>query len=147
MRRYLLILPLLLACSKAETPPADSAAAAPAALTDADVAGNWSGTFKIEGDTAAVSAHWMDTCGAGTCRLTTVENPKDTVTVTYVLEGDSLRYNAAPHADPAFGGAMVTDAGVARISAGTINGNGVIRLADKPDSVMARYTFTGTKAP
>ena len=148
MRRYLLVLPFLIACAKAETPPADSAAAAtPAALTDADVAGNWSGTFKIEGDTAAVSAHWSDVCAAGTCRLTTAENPKDTITVTYVLEGDSLRYNAAAHADPAFGGAMVTDAGVARISAGTINGAGTIRLAEKPDSVMGRYTFTGTKAP
>ena len=147
MRRYLLVLPFLIACARAETPPADSAAAAPAALTDADVAGNWSGTFHIEGDTAAVSAHWSDVCGAGTCRLTTAENPKDTVTVTYVLEGDSVRYNAAAHADPAFGGAMVTDAGVARISGGQINGNGVISLAEKPDSVLARYRFTGTKNP
>ena len=147
MRRYLLVVPFQIACAKADTPPADSAAAAPAALTEADVAGNWSGTFKIEGDTAAVSAHWSDVCGAGTCRLTTAENPKDTITVTYVLEGDSLRYNAAAHADPAFGGAMVTDAGTARISGGTISGAGTIRLAEKPDSVMARYTFTGTKAP
>ena len=147
MRRYLLVLPFLIACARAETPPADSAAAAPAALTDADVAGNWSGTFHIEGDTAAVSAHWSDVCGAGTCRLTTAENPKDTVTVTYVLEGDSVRYNAAAHADPAIGGAMVTDAGVARISGGQINGNGVISLAEKPDSVLARYRFTGTKNP
>jgi hypothetical protein len=147
MRRYLLVLPFLFACAKAETPPADSVAAAPAALTDADVAGNWSGTFHVEGDTAAVSAHWSDVCGAGTCRLTTVENPKDTVTVTYVLEGDSVRYNAAAHVNPSFGGAMVTDAGVARISAGQINGNGVISLAEKPDSVIARYRFTGTKNP
>src|SRR5687767_6665589 len=147
MRRYLLVLPFLIACAKADTPPADSAAAAPAALTEADVAGNWSGTFKIEGDTAAVSAHWSDVCGAGTCRLTTVENPKDTVTFTYTLEGDSLRYNAPAHANASFGGAMVTDAGAARISSGTINGAGMIRLADKPDSVLARYTFTGTKAP
>lgn len=147
MRRYLLVLPFLIACAKADTPPADSAAAAPAALTDADITGNWSGTFHIDGDTAAVSAHWSDVCGAGTCRLTTTENPKDTVSFSYVIEGDSVRYNAPAHADAAFGGAMVTDAGVARISAGQINGNGTIRLADKPDSVLATYRFTGTKNP
>lgn len=145
MRRFLLVLPFLIACAKAETPPADSAAAAPAMLTDADVAGNWSGTFHIEGDTAAVTAHWSDVCGAGTCRLTTTENPKDTVAFTYVVEGDSLRYNAPARPDPMFGGAVVTDAGVARISGGQITGTGTIRLADKPDSVLARYRFTGTK--
>lgn len=145
MRRYLLVLPFLIACAKAETPPADSAAAAPAALTEADVAGNWSGTFHIEGDTAAVSAHWMDVCGAGSCRLTTTENPKDTVSFTYMIEGDSVRYSAPAHPDPAFGGAMVTDAGVARISGGQISGSGTIRLADKPDSTLATYRFTGTK--
>ena len=145
MRRYLLVLPFMFACAKADTPPADSAAAAPAALTDADVAGNWSGTIKVEGDTAAVSGHWMDMCGAGTCRLTTAENPKDTVSVTYVLEADSIRYNAAEHPDPAAGGAMVLDAGVARISGTTISGAGMVRLAAKPDSVVYRYTFTGTK--
>jgi hypothetical protein len=87
----------------------------------------------------------MDQCGAGTCRLTTTESPNDTVTFTYVIEGDSVRYNAPAHADPAAGGAMVTDAGVARISGTTISGSGMVRLADKPDSVVYRYTFTGTK--
>jgi hypothetical protein len=148
MRRYLLVLPFLIACAGSDTPPADSAAAAtPAALTEADVAGSWSGTLNVEGDTAAVSGHWSDVCGAGTCRLTTTENPKDTVTLTYVIEGDSLRYNAAPHPDPMAGGAMVTDEGVARIAGNQINGNGMIKLADRPDSVVARYRFTGTKAP
>ena len=147
MRRYLLVLPFLIACSRAETPSADSAAAAPAMATDADFAGNWSGTLNVEGDTAAVSAHWSDVCGQGTCRLTTTENPKDTVTFTYVIEGDSARYSAAAHPDPAAGGAMVTDAGVARASGGQITGSGAVRLADKPDSVVYRYRFTGTRNP
>ena len=145
MRRYLLVLPILFACAKKDAAPADSAAAAPAALTDADFAGTWSGTLMVEGDTAAVSAHWSDVCGSGTCRLTTTENPKDTVTFTYVIEGDSARYNAPAHADPMAKGAMVTDAGVARVSGNQISGSGMIRLADKPDSVVARYRFTGTK--
>ena len=144
MRRYLLVLPFLIACAKADTPPADSAAMAPAALTDADFAGSWSGTLMAEGSDS-VLLHWSDVCGQGTCRLTTTESPKDTVTFTYVIEGDSARYNAAAHPDPAAGGAMVTDAGVARVSGNQITGNGVIRLADKPDSVVVRYRFTGTK--
>lgn len=144
MRRYLLVLPFLIACAKAETPPADSAAMAPAALTDADFAGSWSGTLMPEGSDSVV-AHWSDVCGQGTCRLTTTESPKDTVTFTYVIEGDSARYNAAAHADPAAGGAMVTDAGVARVAGNQITGSGVIRLAEKPDSVVMRYRFTGTK--
>ncbi len=144
MRRYLLVLPFLFACSKAETPAADSAAAAPAMATDADFAGNWSGTLMPEGSDSVVG-HWSDQCGQGTCRLTTTENPKDTVTVTYVIEGDSARYNAPAHADPMAGGAMVTDEGVARVSGNQIMGHGMIKLADKPDSVVMRYRFTGTK--
>lgn len=144
MRRYLLVLPLLIACAKAETPPADSAAMAPTALTDADFAGNWSGTLMAEGSDSVI-AHWSDVCGQGTCRVTTTENPKDTVTFTYVVEGDSARYSAAAHPDPMAGGAMVTEAGVSRVSGNQITGSGIVRLANKPDSVVLRYRFTGTK--
>jgi hypothetical protein len=144
MRRFMLVVPFLIACGGAETPPADSAAAARATLTDADFAGNWSGTLTAEGSDS-ILAHWSDQCGQGTCRLTTTENPKDTVTFTYVVEGDSARYNAAAHPDPMAGGAMVTDAGVARVNGNQIMGGGVVRLAEKPDSVILRYRFTGTK--
>jgi hypothetical protein len=148
MRRYLLVVPFLIACAGSDTPPADStAAAAPAALAEADIAGSWSGTLNVEGDTAAVSAHWSDVCGQGTCRLTTTEYPKDTVTFTYVIEGDSARYNAAAHADPSLGGTMVTEEGVARVSGNQISGAGTVRLASKPDSVAYRYRFSGTKNP
>jgi hypothetical protein len=146
MRRYLLVVPLILACSKAETPPADSAAMAPAALTEADVAGTWTGTLMAEGSDSVVG-HWTILCGSGSCSLTTTESPKDTVISTYILEGDSARYTAAPHADPNVKGAMVIDAGVARYSGNQITGTGMIKLADKPDSVVMRYRFTGTKNP
>ena len=42
---------------------------------------------------------------------------------------------------------MVTDAGTSRFSGNTITGNGVVRLAANPDSVLLRYRFTGTKNP
>ena len=59
MRRLLLAVPFLIACAGAETPPADSAAmaAAPMALTETDVAGNWTGTAMMEGSDS-VFANW-----------------------------------------------------------------------------------------
>ena len=89
MRRYLLILPFVFACAKGEEMPADSAAmaAAPAVLTDADVSGTWTGTVTTEAD--SVIAHFSITCGAGACRQTSTESPKDTVPSTYVLAADS----------------------------------------------------------
>ena len=146
MRRYLLVLPFLIACAKAETPPADSAAMAPAALTEADVAGTWSGTLMAEGSDS-VLANWTALISGGTYRLTTTQSPKDTVSGTYMLEGDSSRYSAGPHADASAGGAMVTDAGTSRFSGNQITGAGITRLAEKPDSVVLRYRFSGTKQP
>lgn len=146
MRRLLIAIPFLIACGGAETPPADSAAAAPAALTEADVAGSWSGTLSPEGSDS-VLGNWTVMIGGGTFRLTTRETPTDTVTGTYTLEGDSSRYSAGPYADVRMGGTMVTDAGTTRFSGNTIIAVGMIRLADRPDSVLLRYKATGTKNP
>jgi hypothetical protein len=147
MRRYLLVVPFLFACAKGENAPADSMAmaAAPAALTEADVAGTWTGTAMTPTD--SVFSHFTVSCGAGTCRLTTTESPKDTVQSTYVLAGDSLTATSTPHAEATMKGVMVVDHYVARISAGQATGSGHVTLADKPDSVVMRYKFTGTKTP
>jgi hypothetical protein len=150
MRRYLLVVPALLACAKAEEAPADSAAPAaavgPAAITDADVSGTWTGLAKIEGTDSTI-AHFSITCGGGTCRNTTTESPKDTVPSTYVLAADSSIGTSSPYADPAVPGAKVVDHWVARPSNNQVTGRGRLVLADKPDSVLIRYTFSGTKAP
>ena len=147
MRRYVVIVPLLIACASNETPSADSAAAAPAALTDADVAGTWTGTATPEGSDS-VFAHWTQTCSAGTCRTTTQEMPKDTVTATSTIEGDSVRATTAAFADTTLvKGAMVVDSWVARVTGTQVTGHGVFKLADKPDSVVLRYRFSGSRAP
>lgn len=145
MRRFLLALPFIIACGGAETPPADSAAmaAAPAALTDADVSGTWTGTAMMEG-TDSVFSHWTQVCGAGSCTGTNQESP-DTVRSTYVLDADSSMGVTQPFADPTMGGIMVTDNWVARISGNQVTGTGMIKLADRPDSVVARYRFSGSK--
>ena len=146
MRRLLLVVPFLFACAKGEEAPADSAAmaAAPAAITDADVAGTWTGTFKADGDTASVA--FTDVCGAGTCRLVAANAPKDTSVSTYVIMADSVVGTSAPYADKMLK-ATVVDHWVARPKGNQGSGTGYMTLADKPDSVVLRYSFTGTRTP
>jgi hypothetical protein len=147
MRRYLFVLPFVVACAKSETPAADSTAAAmPAAVTEADVAGTWTGTLMMEGSDSVI-AHWTDVCGGGSCRLTTQESPKDTVTSTYVIQADSVVGTAAAYADASLKGTMVTDHWVGRITGNQVTGSGMLKLASNPDSVVMRYRFTGTKNP
>ena len=147
MRRYLLVLPFLIACSKAETPAADSAAAAmPPALTEADVAGTWTGTSTPEApDTGTVN--FTVTCGGGSCHLVAAPAPNDTVHSTYVLAADSSVGTSTPYKDAQRGGAMVVDHWVARVTGNQVTGHGWTTLADKPDSVVSRNRFTGTKNP
>lgn len=147
MRRFLLAVPFIIACAKSETPPADSAAAAvaPAALTDADVSGTWTGTAMMEG-TDSIIAHWTQVCGSGTCRGTSQENP-DTVVATYTLAADSSIGTSQPFTGKQMPGVQLIDTWVARISGNQVTGTGKFTLAAKPDSVVTRYRFVGTKAP
>lgn len=152
MRRFMLLLPILFACSKAETPKADTtnamaaAAAAPmaAALTEADVAGTWSGTSTYEApDTGSVK--WTQICAAGSCKGT-IAGQKDTMMSTYTIAGDSSVGTGAPMMDPVLK-KKVTDHWVVHLKDGKAVGTGEQRLADKPDSVVHRYRFEGSRAP
>lgn len=147
MRRFLLVVPFILACGGAETPPADSAAMAPAALTEADVAGSWSGTVTPEGMDSAV-VHWMQVCAAGTCRVTTQEAPADTITHTYTIAADSMVGTSAAFTDTTiFKGGAIMDHWVGRVSGSQMSGTGLMTVADRPDSVVLRYRFSGTRNP
>ncbi|MCC6319597.1 MAG: hypothetical protein IT361_18150 [Gemmatimonadaceae bacterium] len=149
MRRAVVVLvpiALALACAKAETPATDSSATAmaPAGLTEAQVAGTWTGTAKAEsGDTTTI--HWTQVCGGGTCRGTLQEMPGDTIVSTYSIEADSSVGVSTPYVDKMSGNVRVVDHWVARVSGSAISGRGWATLADKPDSVVSRYTFTGGK--
>ena len=145
MRRLLFVLPLLVACGTAETPPADEPATAMPGLTEADVAGTWTGTAMLAGTDSIVS-HWTQECANGTCRLTSQEMP-DTVVSTYYIAADSVVGSTGAFTDPAAGGATVTDHWVVRVTSGQLNGTGMLKLADNPDSVVVRYTLTGSKNP
>jgi hypothetical protein len=91
-------------------------------------------------------ATWSETCGSGTCRLVVSTALNDTIVTTYTIAGDSVSYTAGPNKDP-LSGAMVNDVGSAKITGNQIAGGGTITLAAKPDSVVMRYRFTGTKTP
>ena len=156
MRRVMMWLPVIVvavACSKAEAPPADTAAAAmtadttpplPVALTEADVAGTWKGTSHPIGSDS-VLGKWTQVCGNGSCKGTT-EGSTVTVNSTYTLAGDSSVGVSTPYTDPMFKGGKVIDTWVARIKGDSATGTGAAKLASNPDSVVWRYRFAGARA-
>lgn len=149
MRASLLLLPLIvIGCAKSETQKSDSAAApaAPAAtLTEAEIAGTWSGTAKLAG-TDSVIAHWTQICANGTCRGTSQEDMKDTISSTYTIMGDSSVGHTQAYTAPGMPGPVV-DHWAVHISGNKVTGAGQFTLASKPDSVVSRYTIEGTRQP
>lgn len=148
MRRALMLIPFVIGCAKTETAKVDSATMAPpvaAALTEADVAGTWKGTAMMAG-TDSVFAHWTQICAAGTCKGTT-EGAKDTVVATYMLMADSAMGTSQPYTNPAIKGGKVIDSWTLHLKDGKVSGTGMLSLASKPDSVLMRYRFEGSRAP
>ncbi len=156
MRRMLNLIPVLVAvvaCAKTETPPADTTAAmapapeaAPAmapALTEADVAGTWKGTSKPVGSDSVISK-WTSVCAAGSCKGTS-EGSKVTVQWAYTIAADSSVGVSQPYSAPDVKGGKVIDTWVARVKGDNVTGTGSMTLASKPDSVVARYSFTGSR--
>ena len=149
MRRAILLVPLFVACAGNETAQGDSAtlpAAAPAALTEATVAGTWTGLATLAG-TDSVIAHWTQVCANGTCRGTSQEAPDDTVTATYTLAADSMMGQSTPYTGTAVPGATIVDHWTARLKGDSVVGAGRLVLASNPDSVLARYEIRGTRNP
>ena len=157
MRKLMLGVVVLVACSKKEVPPADTAAtstavtqaatsATPAPLTPAMVAGTWKGESKPEGRDS-------------TMKFTTVSvtdstgkfipaGAKDGVPYTVKFDGDSMIATSAPYLDPTvIKGAKITFLAVGRLRDGKLVGTATDHLAAKPDSTVGRATWEATKAP
>ena len=151
MRRVFSLIPAMVAvvaCAKKEAPPADTtqteAAVAPApapALTQADVEGTWKGTSNPMGSDSVIS-RWTDVCKAGTCEGTS-SNVK--VHYTYTVAADSSVGVSKPYTAPSVKGGKVIDTWVARIQGDSVTGTGAMTLASKPDSVVMRYRFAGSR--
>lgn len=138
----------LVGCAKAEAPPADTAvAAAPVApapsVTEADVAGTWTGTSSPMGSDS-VMAKWTQVCAAGSCKGTS-EGSKVTIQSTYTLAGDSSVGISKPYTQPSIKGGQIIDTWVAHLNGDSVTGTGTMKLASNPDSVVMRYSFAGSR--
>lgn len=141
----------VVACAKTETPPADTtqteAAMAPSpapGMAKSDVAGTWKGTSTPVGSDSVVS-RWTSVCAAGMCKGTS-EGSTVTIQWAYTLAGDSAVGVSQPYASPEAKGARVIDTWVGRVQGDNVTGKGVTKLASKPDSVVMRYNFTGSRS-
>jgi len=163
MRKGCLLLAAVsvVACAKNETPKADStpataaapaAPAAPAAVTAADMSGSINGQIMaLNSDSVLAKFSCTTASGGHVSMCSNSMAPKDTVAYTYTLSGaDSVTWTSAAYTPPAPPKSpKLIDHVVGRMSgsggrwAGTI----VSVLASKPDSVVSRTRWEGTKAP
>lgn len=136
----------LVACAGSETPPADSAAAAPAALTADMVTGTWSGVSMAE-TSDSVTSRWTAIRTAEGSKLV-VEGRTDTIVSTAVFDADSIVSTSQPFASAAEANApQVTIRSVMRLVDGKLVGTSATRLASNPDSVLSRTRFEATRVP
>ena len=153
MRKVLLVV-ILVGCSKAETPPADTAAAAapapaaPAKLTAADLAGSWNGVSKAAG-TDSVTSTWVASHMTDSTGMLTYTGSKVPVAFKRVLDADSVMMTSVPFDAPGAtkGAPKVQFRSVGRLVGGKLVGKAMTVLAAKHDSVLSRRTFEATKAP
>jgi len=152
MRKLLCLAFVLAACSKAETPAADTTAAvappAPAMLTAADVDGKWNGMSM--GETSdSVTNRWTTETIDGTSGKLTLEGAKEAIPFTRMFDGDSMVVTStAPYANPADPKApKMNFRSVGRLKDGKLVGTVTNTLADKPDSVVNRGRWEATRAP
>lgn len=147
MRAIVLLVPVLLACGQGADAPAEDPAtpAGPPALTEADVAGTWTGV-AMPMDSDSIISRWTQVCAAGTCRGT-IEGATDTMVSTYTLDADSSSGLSDPFEDPALPGVQSVDSWVLRLTATGIAGTGRLLSATNRDSVLMTYRFTGNRVP
>lgn len=157
MRKVLLLAVAVVACSKTEKPAADTAAAAPppapvpaapAALTAADLAGNWTGESKMAGTDSVVS-HWTAVHSTDSTGKLAIQGSKDSIAYTVKLDADSMMATSVAYKDPGLPKKTppVIFKTVGRLKDGKMVGTSTLVLASKPDSVIGKTTFVANKAP
>jgi hypothetical protein len=155
MRKVLTLAVALVACSKAEKPPTDTAAVAaspamapaPAALTSADLAGKWNGASRGEGSDS-VTSRWTTESTDGVHGTLTLEGTKTPIPFTMTYGADSVVIASdAPFAMPDPKLPKMNFRSVGRMKDGKLAGSSTNSLGSKPDSVMTRGRFEATKLP
>ncbi|HJU75844.1 MAG TPA: hypothetical protein VJ717_19035 [Gemmatimonadaceae bacterium] len=150
MKRLMLLAAVLCACGPREDAATDTAgmtaaAAGPAALTAADLAGTWSGVDMAEGSDS-VLARFTVISPTGMDAKAVFEGSTDTVQVTHMIDADSVVATSAPYPHPTLRGKpQVTFRAVGRMQGGKLVGTSQEMLVSKPDSVVSRTRFELTK--
>ena len=140
MRRALLLIAALAACTTKHGTGQDSAAAGgdvSATLHASDVAGTWTGT-TMAGTTDSVVSRWKLVTQNDSMSTVIIEGMPDTIRAHNVYAADSLVSTSEPFSSPSIPGAKLTFVAVGRLENGNLRGTLVERLASKPDSVVAR---------
>jgi len=148
----------LVACAKTESAKTDTAApaaaaapaapAAPAAVTAADMVGTVNGKVMMEKSDSVLFTFTCTTAqGATISRCVNSMAPKDTTDYTYTLSGaDSVTWVSAAYTPAAPPKApKQIDHVTGHLAANKWTGTVVSMLASKPDSVVARTRWEGTK--
>lgn len=145
---------LLAACGgKNDNQAADTtAAAAPPALTVADLTGTYNGTSMAEASDSVIGT-WTSWVTAGASgaegRFTSSLAPKDTVSFTQIIQGDSVISESADYMEPMApkgSGPMHWRAAGRRTSPHEWAGTVAIMPIGK-DTVLMRFRWTATHTP
>lgn len=140
MRRALLLVAALAACTTKDNAGKDTAVAAGdvgSTLHASDIAGTWTGA-TMAGTSDSVVSRWKIVSQDGSTSALVIDGVPDTIRAHNVYAGDSLVSTSDPFATPARPGVQLTFVAVGRLEGGTLRGSLVERLASKPDSVVAR---------
>jgi hypothetical protein len=147
MRRALVLIVVLAACTSKGSAGRDSAVSAGdvgSALKASDIAGTWTGT-TMAGTSDSVASHWTITSQDGTTSALVIAGVPDTIRVHNTFAGDSLVSTSEPFTSPSHPGSQLTFVAVGRLDNGTLRGTLVESLASKPDSVVARDHWEARK--
>jgi hypothetical protein len=140
MRRALLLIAALAACTTKQGTVQDSATAAGdvgTTLHAADVAGTWTGT-TMAGTTDSVVSRWKLVTQNDSMSIIVIEGAPDTIRAHNVYAADSLVSTSEPFTLPSMPGTKLTFVAVGRLENGNLRGTVIDRLASKPDSIVAR---------
>ena len=151
MRYRILVLALLAgACARAdETPAADTAApaaAAPASISLADIAGTWNATATPEGaDSAAVSYQMKTSADPAAWTILLPNRPEMPVRVT--TDADSIMISNGPYESVLRQGVMVTTESVMRLVDGRLVGTTIARYSGASADSVVQLRIEATRAP
>ena len=148
MRKFLLLVALA-ACATDDTPDADPATTTdtPAALTSADIMGEWTGTTMAEGSDS-VANRWTTVGLTDSTGVWIPAGTTDSIPFTIVLAADSMIATSAPYPDPQSRvSGPVRFRSIGRLTDGRLAGTVLIVLASNPDSVIQRSRWEATRAP